>query len=241
VSGAGERPLIGICAAREQARWGAWDLPADLIPQMYVDAVQRAGAAAVLLPVDPGFTLDPDLPLSRIDGLMLAGGADIDPASYGAAAHERTVGANGQRDACEIALLRRALERGLPVLGICRGLQLINVAFGGTLIQHVPEHFSGRHLTTPGSFADSDHAVAFSAGSLAAAAAGAGRSAVNSHHHQAAGEIGEGLIVTARSQPDQLPEALELPAARFALGVQWHPEADPDDRVIPAFVAASGR
>lgn len=233
------RPLIGICAGVHRASWGAWNVPADISPRLYVDAVQSAGAAAILLPVDEGWNDDPALAIERIDGLLLAGGVDVDPASYGQQPHAETAGASAVRDACEIALLDCATQRGMPVLGICRGMQLINVAAGGTMVQHVPDVFAGTHLVTPGSFEGSGHAVRLEEGSLAASAVGATEARVNSHHHQAIDALGEGVIVTGRSVLDDLPEALE--GEGFLLGVQWHPEADPDDRVIPAFVDAIER
>jgi putative glutamine amidotransferase len=235
------RPLIGVCAALEHARWSVWDMPADLLPRMYVAAVQRAGGAAVMLPVDAGWIEDPDGVLDRLDGLVLAGGADVDPASYGAEPHAETRGMLAERDACEIALYEAALKRGLPVLGICRGLQIINVAAGGTLLQHVPDVSAVRHTVTPGSFTDSAHPVDLADGSLVARIVGANEVLACSHHHQAIDVLGDGLRVTGNSSPDGLPEAIEDSRSEFALGVQWHPEADPGDRVVPAFVAASAR
>lgn len=214
-------------------------MPADLLPRMYVAAVQRAGGAAVLLPVDAGWIEDPDGVLERLDGLVLAGGADVDPASYGAEPHAETRGMLAERDACEIALYEAALKRGLPVLGICRGLQIINVAAGGTLLQHVPDVSAVRHTVTPGSFADSAHPVDLADGSLVARIVGEREVLACSHHHQAIDVLGEGLTLTGVSRQDDLPEAIEDPGHRFALGVQWHPEADPDDLVIPGFVQAS--
>src|SRR3989442_7552164 len=122
------RPAIGICTALEQARWSVWDQEAFLLPRSYIDAVQRAGGLALMIPPDPVVEHDPNEVLHRIDGLLLAGGADIDPAAYGAEAHAETVHTVPARDAFEIALARRALERDIPVLGICRGMQLLNVA-----------------------------------------------------------------------------------------------------------------
>lgn len=233
------RPLIGVCAALEQARWGAWDTPSDLLPRMYVEAVQAAGAAALLIPVDPGWVDGPERALDPLDGLLVAGGVDVDPASYGESPHAETKGASSLRDACELALLGCALERGMPLLGICRGMQLINVWAGGTLIQHLPEHSSQAHLVTPGSFAGSEHSVRLEQGSLIAEILGADRISVNSHHHQAIDRLGDGLCVSARCETDGVIEAVEPTASAFALGVQWHPEADDADRVIGAFVAAA--
>jgi putative glutamine amidotransferase len=231
------RPVIGICTPLERARWGVWDLQAFLLPRNYVDAVHRAGAMALLLAPDPVLTEDPDEVLDRIDGLMLAGGSDLDPATYGAAAHPQTIGSVPERDAFEVALVRRALERDLPVLGICRGMQIMNVACGGTLHQHLPE-LSGHeeHRRVLGSFDGADHDVRLAAGSLAARAAGEEHHATKSHHHQGVDRVGEGLAVTGWATVDDLPEALELPGNGFALGVQWHPEADETSRLIAALV-----
>jgi putative glutamine amidotransferase len=231
------RPTIGICTPLERARWGAWDLDAFLLPRNYVDAVHRAGGMALLLAPDPVLVDDPDQVLDRIDGLMLAGGADIDPAAYGAEPHPETIGSVPERDAFEVALVRRALERDLPVLGICRGMQIINVARGGTLHQHVPElHGHEHHRRVLGSFDGADHDVRLAPGSLAARVAGEELHATKSHHHQGVDRIGEGLVVTGWAQIDELPEALEVEGNGFALGVQWHPEADERSRLIAALV-----
>lgn len=216
-------------------------MPADLLPRMYVDAVQKAGGAAVLLPVDDGWVDDPDVVLDRLDGLLLAGGADIDPATYGAAPHAETRGMLPARDACEIALHDAAIARGMPLLGICRGLQIMNVASGGTLVQHLPDISEAPHTVTPGSFVGSGHKVDLVPGSLVEHIVGANEVLACSHHHQAIDRLGDGLRVTGNSSPDGLPEAIEDSRSEFALGVQWHPEADPGDRVVPAFVAASAR
>jgi putative glutamine amidotransferase len=234
------RPVIGMCAALERARWSVWDLRAALLPYNYVEAVQRAGGLGLLLPVDPHVTEDPEQVLELLDGLVLAGGADIDPGSYGQSAHAETVDTVPERDAFELALTRAAIERDLPVLGICRGMQLINIACGGTLQQHLPELYGHEdHRRVIGSFEGSDHDVALVEGSLAARAAGEVAHATKSHHHQGVDRLGEGLLVSGLSTLDDLPEAIELPDRRFVLGVQWHPEADTASRVIGTFVAAA--
>jgi putative glutamine amidotransferase len=231
------RPVIGICTPLERARWGVWDLQAFLLPRNYVDAVHRAGAMALLLAPDPALVEDPDEILDRIDGLMLAGGADLDPSMYGAAPHPLTIGSVPERDVFEVALMRRALERDLPVLGICRGMQVMNVACGGTLHQHLPELLGHEeHRRVLGSFDGADHDVRLEPGSLAARAAGETLHATKSHHHQGVDRVGEGLEVTGRAVLDDLPEALEIPGQTFALGVQWHPEADETSRLIGALV-----
>jgi putative glutamine amidotransferase len=234
------RPVIGICTALERAQWSVWDQQAMLLGRSYVDAVQSGGGLAVMIPPDPALVEDPGAALELIDGLMLAGGADIDPSVYGCEAHVETVGTVPERDACEIAIFREALARELPVLGICRGMQLINVALGGTLIQHLPERFGHHeHLAVPGSFDGADHDVRLCEGSLAARVAGETLHATKSHHHQGVDRIGEGLEVSGLSLRDELPEAIELPGHRFVLGVQWHPEADPSSPFVNALVAAA--
>jgi putative glutamine amidotransferase len=234
------RPVIGMCAALERARWSVWDLRAALLPYNYVEAVQRAGGLGLLLPVDPHVTEDPEQVLELLDGLVLAGGADIDPGSYGQSAHAETVDTVPERDAFELALTRAAIERDLPVLGICRGMQLINIACGGTLRQHLPALYGHEeHRRVIGSFDGSEHDVVLVEGSLAARAAGEVAHATKSHHHQGVDRLGEGLLVSGNSTLDDLPEAIELPDRRFVLGVQWHPEADTASTVIGAFVAAA--
>jgi len=232
--------VIGICSALERSQWGVWDQVAALVPLSYVEAVQRAGGVAVILPPDAHISGDAEQLLDLLDGLMLAGGADIDPATYGEPPHPQTIDTVPARDEFEVALTRAAIARDLPVLGICRGMQLINVARGGTLLQHLPDHVGHEdHRRVIGSFDGSDHDVALQAGSLAASAAGEIAHVTKSHHHQAVDRIGEDLAVTGHSTLDQLPEAIELEDRRFVLGVQWHPEADPASHVIEAFVAAA--
>jgi putative glutamine amidotransferase len=234
--------VIGICAALERASWGAWNRRAVLLAHDYIVAIQDAGAMALMIPPDPRLEQHPDEVLDVIDGLILAGGADIDPASYGAQAHPETNGTVPERDRVELALTRRAIERDLPVLGICRGMQLLNVALGGTLAQHVPDEVGHEdHRRTLGSFENSDHDVQLTPGSLAARAAGEELHGVKSHHHQGVAEVGERLEITGLSVLDQLPEAIEAPAQRFCLGVQWHPEADERSRVIGALVEEARR
>ena len=235
------RPVIGICAALERARWSVWDQQAALTPLSYVQAVQRAGGLVVMLPPDPQLVEEPAAALELVDGLILAGGADIDPASYGAPAHAETVDTVPERDQFEIALAREAIERDLPVLGICRGMQLINVARGGTLLQHLPERFGHEeHRRVPGSFEGAEHEVDVVEDTLAGRVVGEVRHSTRSHHHQGVDRIGEGLIVSATAVMDGLPEAIELPGKRFVLGVQWHPEADAHSPVLGALVQAAG-
>jgi putative glutamine amidotransferase len=229
--------LIGLCAALEVARFGVWEEEASVLSHTYMDAVQRAGGTAIMLPPDPD--ADPDQLLDVVDGLILAGGRDIDPAAYGAEREPATDEPHALRDAFEIALARRAMERDIPVLGVCRGMQLLNVARGGTLIQDLPAHLG--HRRTIGTFDGNDHPVRLAPGSLAARATGEEHHGTLSHHHQGIETVGEGLQVSGWSDDDDLPEALEDPRLRFALGVQWHPEADPDSPVIAALVEAARR
>jgi putative glutamine amidotransferase len=229
--------VIGICAAVEQARFGAWDQQATLLPRGYADAVQRAGGLAFLLPPDDEAAEHPAELLDRLDALLLAGGRDVDPLSYGACPHPETAEPSPERDRFELALATAALDRDMPVLGVCRGMQMLNVACGGTLIQHLEGELCERHRHTPGVF--SDHDVVLEPGSLAARAAGAERLSVRSHHHQALGELGEGLAVSGHSPEDGIAEAVELPGKRFALGVLWHPEEDQGSGVIGALVEAA--
>ena len=232
------RPVIGICTSLEQARWSYWDQEAFLLPRSYVDAVQRAGGVALMLPPDEAVVQEADLVLDVIDGLMLAGGADIDPGLYGERPHAKTGGTVPERDRFELALARRALERDIPFLGVCRGMQLMNVACGGSLIQDLPERFGHHdHRRVRGSFDGADHDVRLAEGSLAARAAREALHSTKSHHHQGVDRIGDELVVTGWSVMDELPEAIELPDRRFALGVQWHPEADETSNLIAALVA----
>ena len=233
----GTRPTIGVTAATENVSYGAWnEVPAFMSPASYALAVQRAGGRAVLLLPDPEDAEDPGSLLDLIDALIVTGGAgDVDPALYGQNPHRETGPVQEERDAYELALVRAAIERRTPVLGICRGMQILNVAYGGGIEQHLPDvvgHEDHRH--TPGTFAD--HEVDLETGSLAARAAGAGRTAVKSHHHQGVREIGDGLMVTGRSGDDTV-EALEDPSCPFVLGVLWHPEEDEKSQLIRALVS----
>jgi putative glutamine amidotransferase len=234
--GTGMAPVIGISAYSERARWGVWDTGAVLLPQQYCAQVAAAGGIPVLLPPLPGI----EQAVGRLDGLVLSGGADLDPGQYGAAAHGKTYGVRPDRDAAEAALLAAALERGLPLLGICRGLQVINVARGGTLHQHLPDLVGHTgHGPAPGAYGS--HPVRVTPGSRLAGVLGRTEvDGVPTHHHQAIDRLGEGLTAVAWT-PDGVIEAVELeaPGSPFALAVQWHPEAGTDLRLLRALVAAA--
>jgi putative glutamine amidotransferase len=232
---ASRRPLIGITSYAEQARWGAWDEPAALIPLDYVQAVERAGGRALLVPP----SLDGiEETLDALDGLVLSGGPDLDPVLYGAEAHVETTNVRPERDRAELALLEAALVRDMPVLAVCRGSQILNVARGGDLVQHLPEVVGDeKHKHTPGVFAD--HDVEVKAGTRLGELLGE-QAPVKSHHHQGFGRVGEGLTVSAEAE-DGTIEALEDPTRRFAVGVLWHPEAGEDAALFDALVEEAGR
>ena len=224
------RPVIGITSYAQDARWGVWHLPAALVPLAYVDAIERAGGRAFVIPPAEE---DVEVTLDALDGIVFSGGADVDPTHYGAEAHPETDVPQTRRDAGELALLRAALERDLPTLAICRGFQLLNVARGGDLVQHLPEHVGHDvHKRVPGEFAV--HPVEIKEGSRLEGIVGAS-SDVTSHHHQALGRVGEGLVESAWAADGTL-EAVEDPSLRFALGVQWHPEASEDAALFEALV-----
>jgi len=223
--------VIGICSAIERASWGAWETVCNLSPRAYSLTVQAAGGLAVLLPPDDVVAEQPAEVLELIDGLMLAGGSDVDPASYGARPHPETRGSWPERDRFELALAHAALERDMPVLGVCRGMEMLNVIQGGTLDQHITGLELHRH--TPGVF--SDHGVRLEPGSLAARVVGAERTEVKSAHHQGLDQLGEGVVASGWAD-DDLIEAIELPDRTFAVGVLWHPEEDERSRVVGALV-----
>jgi putative glutamine amidotransferase len=229
----GERPIIGICAAIENAQWAAWEVLVNLSPRTYSQAVQRAGGLALILPPDDVAAEAPDELLDMLDALILAGGSDIDPASYGAQPHPETRNTRPERDRFEIALGTRALERDMPVLGICRGMEMLNVIQGGTLNQHLGSEL---HRHTPGAF--TDHRVRLEPGSLAERVVGAEHTEVKSAHHQGLEELGEGVVASGYAD-DELVEAIELPEKSFAVGVLWHPEEDEGSRVIGSLVDAA--
>jgi putative glutamine amidotransferase len=223
-------PLIGITTYVEEASWSHWRAAAALIPFAYVRAVERAGGRALLVPPDEDGVEET---LGALDGLVLSGGNDVDPASYGAAAHAETGGVRPERDRAELALLEGALARDMPVLAVCRGSQLLNVARGGDLVQHLPEVVGDeRHREVAGVF--SSHGVRVDLDSRLGAIVG-DRAPVQSHHHQGFGRVGSGLRETAWADDGTL-EAIEDPSKRFALGVLWHPEEAEDGALFRTLV-----
>jgi gamma-glutamyl-gamma-aminobutyrate hydrolase PuuD len=224
------RPIIGITSYAETARWGAWECPAALIPLAYVRAVENAGGRPLLVPPSQEGVEET---LDAVDGLIFSGGADLDPATYGAEAHPATNGVRPERDNAELRLLEAALSRDMPVLAVCRGSQVLNVARGGDLVQHLPDVVgTDTHKETPGVF--SEHDVEVAAGTRLNTLVG-DRTPVKSHHHQGFGRIGEGLEESARAE-DGTVEAIEDPSRRFALGVLWHPEEGEDAALFRALV-----
>jgi putative glutamine amidotransferase len=252
-----DSPVIGISTASERARWGAWETDAMVLPRRYADRVAEAGGIPVLLPPEPGI----DRALRRLDGLVLSGGGDIDPARYGAPCSPETRLVPEERDAAELAMFRAALSLGLPILGICRGIQVINVALGGTLHQHLPD-VVGHNGHSPVAARMGTHEVRIAAGSRLAAVLGLADSAssrasgssggssgesdglpslaVPTHHHQAIDRLGGGLTATAWAA-DGTVEAVELDSCRcrFGMAVQWHPEADGDLSLFRALASAA--
>ncbi|RTL68529.1 MAG: gamma-glutamyl-gamma-aminobutyrate hydrolase family protein [Pseudonocardiaceae bacterium] len=227
-------PVVGLTCYRERATYWYWDHSASLLPDAYIEMVVAAGGAPVLLPPDPVAVTAVD----RIDALILTGGSDLDPARYGAVPHPKTQAARQGRDATELAAVRAAIDRGIPVLGVCRGAQVLNVALGGTLHQHVPELVgSTAHGAAPPEFAAVD--VDLDPGSLAGRLLGE-HARVRCLHHQSIDRLGDELRVTARAR-DGVVEAVELDGHPFAVGVQWHPEQDGTDlRLVRALVNAAG-
>lgn len=216
-------PLIGISTYLERTRFGVWDLPAAVLPRGYLDGVVAAGGTPVLLP--PAGDRTP-AQLSRMDGLVIAGGADIDPSRYGATREPATGPPRPDRDTAEWALIEHALTLGIPLLGVCRGMQLLNVVLGGTLHQHLPQVVGNTdHLPRPGTFGRVR--VKIAPDSRLAGILGEPVE-VHCHHHQSLDRLGTGLVPAAWAG-DGTVEAVEL-ADRFVVGVQWHPEADGADR-----------
>ncbi len=227
------RPLIGISTYREQARWGFWDVPAVLLPASYADAVSTAGGEPVLLPTG---SVTADV-VARLDGLVLAGGADVDPARYGEEPGEHTTVTRPDRDASEVAVLQAALDRDLPLLAICRGMQLLNVVLGGTLLQHLPD-VPGTEPHQLGLGLYAERKVRTAPGTALDALIGP-TATVNCHHHQALDRIASALTPSAWAD-DGVVEGVEADGRRFCLAVQWHPETSEDRRLFSGLVASAG-
>src|SRR5438034_4342314 len=229
------RPIVGITTDIQLSTFGAWTEESALVPTDYTRAVERAGGRALLVPPSDGGLEET---LDALDGLVLSGGSDLDPANYGQELHPETKGVIQERDRAELALLHGALERDMPVLAVCRGSQILNVGLGGDLVQHLPEivgHDDHKH--TPGEYAD--HDVSLDPGTRLGSLLG-DHAPVKSHHHQGFGRIGSRLREAAHAE-DGTIEALEDPSHRFALRVLWHPEAGEDLRLFEAFVEEARR
>ena len=224
------KPVVGITSYAEEVTWGAWVEEAALVPLSYVRAIERAGGRPLVIPPTEGAIEET---LSVLDGILFSGGSDLDPALYDAEAHPETQGVHEARDRAEMALLTAALERDMPVLAVCRGSQVLNVARGGDLVQHLPEVLGHEeHKHTPGEY--SDHDVTLEPGTRVGGILGE-RAPVKSHHHQGFGRIGEGLQKAGYAE-DGTVEALEDPSKRFAVGVLWHPEEGEDMALFEALV-----
>ena len=227
---ANDTPIVGITSYAENAAWGAWNVPTALVPLTYVRAVETAGGRALLVPPSERAV---EQTLDALDGLVFSGGADLDPAGYDADPHPETNGIRPERDRAELTLMGAALERDMPILAVCRGMEIMNVLRGGDLLQHLPEVVGDeKHKHTPGVFADHDVSVADD--SRLARILG-DRAPVKSHHHQGVGRVGDGLVETAWAE-DGTIEGLEDPERSFALGVLWHPEEDEDAALFRALV-----
>jgi len=227
------RPVVGITTYVTQAQWSYWDVEAALVPASYVRAIERVGGRPVLIPPSEDGVEET---LAAVDGLLFSGGSDLDPELYDQEPHEATFGVVTERDRAELALLQAALARDMPVLAVCRGSQVLNVARGGDLVQHLPDVVGDdKHKHTPGTFAD--HDVTLEPGTRLAALLGE-RAPVKSHHHQGFGRLGKGLRVAAHAE-DGTIEAVEDPSHRFALGVLWHPEAGEDLKLFEELVSAA--
>ncbi|HET7016197.1 MAG TPA: gamma-glutamyl-gamma-aminobutyrate hydrolase family protein [Streptosporangiaceae bacterium] len=229
------KPVIGICARTAPVTMHGVDLVASLALSAHADFVVAAGCAPVLLPLQPGV----EQFIGRLDGLLVPGGPDVDPALYGAPAHPRTRGVNPATDAVELELVRAALAAGLPLLAICRGMQLLNVLSGGTLHQHLPE-ITGHdgHCPQAETYTLGQHRLNTKPGSLIAGILGGGTPESACHHHQAVDRLGAGLVATAWA-PDGVIETVEVTGHPFAIGVQWEAGQTPDERLHKALAEAA--
>ena len=229
------KPVVGITSYAEEVTWGAWVEEAALVPLSYVRALERAGGRPLVIPPSEGAIEET---LSVLDGILFSGGSDLDPQLYDAEAHPETQGVHEARDRAEMALLTAALERDMPVLAVCRGSQVLNVARGGDLVQHLPEVLGHEeHKHTPGQY--SDHDVTLEPGTRVGGLLG-DRAPVKSHHHQGFGRIGDGLREAGYAE-DGTVEALEDPTKRFAVGVLWHPEEGEDMALFEALVSQAAQ
>lgn len=227
------RPVIGVCARAAKVNWLNFDLDATLVPQAYVDLLDSAGCMPVMLPLLPGV----EQLIDRVDGLLLPGGGDLDPALYGATPHPKTGGVSQATDAAELALLKRALSTRLPFFGICRGLQVLNVLRGGTLHQYLPDLIGDNgHQPKPGSFGK--QRLKLQPGSNIARIYGGETTEVPCFHHQAIDQLGNGLVATAEAQ-DGIIEAIEAVDHPFAVAVQWHADQIADERPFAALAEAA--
>jgi putative glutamine amidotransferase len=233
----GTRPLVGLTTYREEVAWGVWRQRADVLHAEYADAIVAAGGVPVLLPPASGSDISARSVVARLDALVVSGGADVDPARYGEEPHDRTAGWREDRDAWELALLTAASDVGLPVLGVCRGMQLMAVAGGGALDQHTPD-VVGHDEHSPGGDQFGPIPVRTLHGSRVAAAEG-DEVRAQCHHHQSV-RSHPGYVATAWA-PDETVEAMEAPGDRFCVGVQWHPEVGRDLALFSALVAAAAR
>jgi putative glutamine amidotransferase len=228
-------PLIGLTMYREPARWGVWDTAADLLPTVYAKAVEAVGGVPVLLPVSATPAESASVALSRLDGLIVTGGADVAPHRYGDEPHEHTVRWREDRDAWELALLAAAEDAGTPVLGVCRGMQVMAVRAGGRIDQHTPD-LVGHETHNPGGDAFGEIEVETKPGSRVSAMVGE-RLTVHCHHHQSVREH-PGFVAAAWAA-DGVLEAMEMPGDRFCVAVQWHPEMVHDAGFFRALVTAA--
>ena len=234
-------PVIGITTYLEQAQTGVWDVRASFLPKAYIDAVTDAGGIAVLLPPQPADAGVARTVLGTLDGLIVSGGADVDPARYGQKRHERTGAPRTDRDEWEDRLLTTAIELELPFLGICRGAQMLNVALGGTLVQHLPDVVgSEAYQPGPAQFGETSATVLPDSRLAAVLGDAAAPLPIHVYHHQALDEVADGLRVTARTD-DGVIEAVELETVPFGIGVQWHPEENAADRRLFAGLVDAAR
>jgi putative glutamine amidotransferase len=225
------RPIIGITGELDAARWGDWLREAAILPVSYIRAVERAGGAPLIVPPVPPASVPAFVEV--VDGLVFTGGRDVDPALYDQQRHEENDQPDQRRDRFELALMRAAIDAGVPFLAIGRGLHILALARGGTLTQHLPDHRVTRAKYAP-------HEVVLSGDSLLGRLLGA-QVTVPAAHHQAPYHLGDGLTVTGWSTDGEVTEALEVAGHRFGVGVQWHPEEGDDPRLLAAFVEAAAQ